>query len=459
MSEKPSLIPISEIRKRRDRGEFKSWDLKVPEGLDCMAGWQYLETQTDVFEYLTGYSKRSYLDSNQAHRNWLVDYVASAYEEAKAFPITYFSEAEARRQIKELAETPLTYTKNLHQVKYSPLTQYFEPTKWRAGANLCEWMFCNLFDAYVDDGSGDDDDDEANGNAKRPGSKKKRGRKEKISADGVKLTGSTREQFTTPETLRKIFHTKFKYQKEATPWRLRISDVRRNGYFPRNFSPMVARSLVEYYLPEGGRVLDPSAGFGGRMLGTLTAPGNCTYIGIDPEAETMSNLDRFGQLIEEATGTKDRYELYCDGSQNVRLDPKSVDLAFSSPPYFGLERYHNGDDEEGRARQSVGDLTTLQSWITEYAAPTIQNVAYALKPGAFFLTNITDYEVRGKRFEFVDEWINAAEDAGLELVDTHYLGNRAPLKSELQTHRKRVNALDEKPNAKIEPILVFKKRR
>ena len=55
------------------------------------------------------------------------------------------------------------------------------------------------------------------------------------------------------------------------------------------FPPYHARFLVDYYAPKAGPVvvLDPCAGWGGRLLGTLAIPRTDTvrYIGTDPNAK------------------------------------------------------------------------------------------------------------------------------------------------------------------------------
>lgn len=77
------------------------------------------------------------------------------------------------------------------------------------------------------------------------------------------------------------------------------------------------------------------------MLGCLANPYNYTYIGCEPNTETFRHLNELGQYIDAAIGQPGRYKLHCACSEDLRLEPESVDLAFSCPPFFALERYTN----------------------------------------------------------------------------------------------------------------------
>ncbi len=56
-----------------------------------------------------------------------------------------------------------------------------------------------------------------------------------------------------------------------------------------------------------------------------------------------------------------------------------MDFAFSSPPYFNLEKY---SDEE---TQCYVRFSKLNEWIQNYVEKTIQNLYCALKPGGGLL--------------------------------------------------------------------------
>ncbi|CAE7315323.1 unnamed protein product [Symbiodinium pilosum] len=74
-------------------------------------------------------------------------------------------------------------------------------------------------------------------------------------------------------------------------------------------------------------------------------------------------------------------ELHCCGSEV--FEPETVDLVFTSPPYFNTELY---SDE---ATQSHVKFPTAQTWRLGFLVPTLHNAAAALRPGGYFLLALT----------------------------------------------------------------------
>ena len=101
------------------------------------------------------------------------------------------------------------------------------------------------------------------------------------------------------------------------------------------FKPVVAASIYKHFLGDNDTpvVIDPCAGFGGRLLGFKSIYPNGKYIGIEPNIETYNELS---ELAKNFTNV----ELY-----NCKLEDyigsKECDLAFTSIPYFDTEIYSN----------------------------------------------------------------------------------------------------------------------
>ena len=86
-----------------------------------------------------------------------------------------------------------------------------------------------------------------------------------------------------------------------------------------------------------------------------------------------------------------------------------MDLAFSSPPYFNLEKY---SDEP---TQCMNQFTTLDEWFDGYVVPTMSNIHKGLNSDGVFATNIADYKSYGnKEYKVVDRWIATAEKLGFK---------------------------------------------
>ena len=62
-----------------------------------------------------------------------------------------------------------------------------------------------------------------------------------------------------------------------------------------------------------------------------------------------------------------------------KLKPNSVDLIFSSPPYYAQETYCN---EPTRSWVKVPDQ---ESWLDGFMGGTLDNCAYCLRPGGYLV--------------------------------------------------------------------------
>ena len=137
------------------------------------------------------------------------------------------------------------------------------------------------------------------------------------------------------------------------------------------FKPSIAKFICEKYSQEGDVVGDFSAGFGGRLLGAMSC--NRKYIGTDPL--TIPELEKMVEFF----GFKD-VTLYNIGSEYYKGIENSVDLYWSSPPYFSKEKYSKDKSQS----YNMGE----QYFYEEYWKKTLENVKYMLKPNKWFGLNI-----------------------------------------------------------------------
>ena len=178
----------------------------------------------------------------------------------------------------------------------------------------------------------------------------------------------------------------------------------------QNFKPQNARAIAEELCPVmWGNIYDYSCGYGGRLLGIGASNMKYNYIGVEPNTETVKYLNYFNECIEEAVGVKGTI------IQNVseEYQPSDIDLAFSSPPYFNLEKYSDEDT------QCMVRYKTLDDWFNGYVAPTIEHIYRGLNREGIFATNIADYKTYGnKKFKVVEDWIKTAERIGFKHTST-----------------------------------------
>jgi hypothetical protein len=215
-----------------------------------------------------------------------------------------------------------------------------------------------------------------------------------------------------------------------------------------NFSPAAAAAIYHYLLTkQGGIVFDPSCGWGGRLLGAIACHKVQKYIGCDPSTETIKGLERMrAELVPlaRAMGRNLEVKLLKLGSETEEMRaalPKSgVDAIFSSPPYFGQEEY----SEE--PTQSYIKFRTPDAWLNGFMRPTLDNCAYALKPGGKLAINIAAVSDYPGNLE--DDFVALAKSRGWKLVETLKLA----LSVMPGTRGK------QKGKHKYEPIFVFKKK-
>ena len=187
----------------------------------------------------------------------------------------------------------------------------------------------------------------------------------------------------------------------------KILKIHTNSQAVSNFRPSAAKLIYEKF---GGDVIwDMSCGWGGRLIGFL-ASSRPKYIGTEPSSKTFEGLKRIKKDFNYLTKSVELHKL---GSEVFEPKKESLDLCFTSPPYFDTEKY---SDEE---TQCMVRYRTLNEWFSGYVEPTIKNIYKGLNKDGIFATNIADYKTYGKKeYKVVDDWITLSERIGFRHVGT-----------------------------------------
>lgn len=242
--------------------------------------------------------------------------------------------------------------------------------------------------------------------------------------------------FQDPTTLRRAIALALEQNKAITAYAisqwLRFVDRSQSA---ANFRPGFMLRVMREFCPEGGTVLDCSAGFGGRLVG-FAASHAAHYVGIDPSELTQEG----NRLLAADLGVTDRVALLCLPAEDVEaVMLPACDFACTSPPYFAKERY---SDEP---TQSWKRYETGEAWRVGFLLPMLRLQFDALKPGAVSVINIADVKVDGKDVPLVSWTVEAAEEVGFE---------RLP--SQLQYGLARVPGENQRDDWQ-EPVLVFRR--
>jgi hypothetical protein len=172
-----------------------------------------------------------------------------------------------------------------------------------------------------------------------------------------------------------------------------------------NFRPTAAKLIYEKFGGDGV-IWDMSSGWGGRLLGFLSSKNTKHYIGTEPSTRTYKGLL---QMSEEFSYISKKIDIYKQGSEEYLPNKSSLDLCFTSPPYFDTEKY---SDEP---TQSYIKYPTQDEWVNGFLRKTIENCYYGLKEGGYMLYNIANTP----KYKFIEEQtVKISKELGFAQEDT-----------------------------------------
>ena len=167
------------------------------------------------------------------------------------------------------------------------------------------------------------------------------------------------------------------------------------------FDPVIVELAVRWYSAPGGTVLDPFAG--GSVRGIVTSLLGRNYYGIDLRADQVE-----ANRHQRSIASPDFPPLWIAGDSEKVLDsvePESVDLLFSCPPYFDLEVY--SDDPDDLSNMDWYDFRSSYYGIIDKAAKALKEDRFAV----WIIGEVRDKKgfIRG----LIPETIEAFRAAGL----------------------------------------------
>ena len=152
--------------------------------------------------------------------------------------------------------------------------------------------------------------------------------------------------------------------------------------YVNEFPPYVARSIyLQYSKSKNLRILDPCAGWGGRMIGAASIP-NTYYVACEPSTETYCGLIKLGDWLHKLQPTF-QYKIYNIPYEDFICD-EQFDIALTSPPYYNTEHY---SEEE---TNSLNRYKSYDSWVDGFFKPLILNTVKCLNLNSVFILNIGD---------------------------------------------------------------------
>lgn len=147
-----------------------------------------------------------------------------------------------------------------------------------------------------------------------------------------------------------------------------------------NFRPAVARFVIAKYSRDQAAVLDPCMGFGGRLLGALSL--HRQYYGIDVEAQQIRGSKAMLRAVEPQTSGTATLQLGRAEAILPACTSSSVDLVFTSPPYFAAEKYSLSKLQSFRAHRDY------DSWRHGFLEVLLEESARLLTPRGWLVLMI-----------------------------------------------------------------------
>ena len=171
-----------------------------------------------------------------------------------------------------------------------------------------------------------------------------------------------------------------------------------NIQYINEFPPFIARTVYQTYgrTKDKLKVLDPCAGWGGRMIGCASLL-NTEYTACDPSTQTYEGLLKLGEWLQtlQPTFKFNVHKVPYEDFESV----ETYDIALTSPPYYNTEHY---SDEP---TNSLNRYDTFEKWVEGFYKPLILNTVKRIKDDGVFILNIGDrkYPLSEAMFKICEE--------------------------------------------------------
>lgn len=207
-------------------------------------------------------------------------------------------------------------------------------------------------------------------------------------------------------------------------------DIRDKSVHPAVFPIAMAKKVIELFTHRGELVLDPFVGSGTTLVAARDLDRNA--VGFDINEKYISLCE---ERLNQLTMLSDTQQLAArDDARNISeyLDPETVSLIFTSPPYANLlNRRRKNKSRRGDLRQNdqflkveqysqnPNDLGTLNlEDFSKEMAQIYKKLLPLLKPRAHCVINVPDMWWEDQRITIHVSLIDALRSVGYELRNT-----------------------------------------
>ena len=282
----------------------------------------------------------------------------------------------------------------------------------------------------------------------------------------------------SPGPLRTWKNEKFMYTLLGSLFTLKVPKVGKSElraaislrkYICSQFKPNVAKAIYDRYKCKN--VLDFSMGWGDRLAGFYASDYGELYVGIDPRTENHPIYKQQTEFYEIHHGrffeVEKKCEFICKPAEDTDLSKYEgmMDIVFTSPPYFNVERYSYDDT------QSWVRYKDIDSWNELFLHKAIDNVWKCLRKGGILMVNISDVNASSKGrkkgwlkiCDPMNDYIKTFDDSeyvecfGMEMAKRPNCIGVGNAKVTDESNRKEEFIVEKEGDAFGEPVWVWKK--
>jgi hypothetical protein len=167
-----------------------------------------------------------------------------------------------------------------------------------------------------------------------------------------------------------------------------------------NFPPRVGMSILHETWPgaSGLKVLDPCAGFGGRMLSCAASGKVNKYVGIDLSSKTHAGLVKMRDFLSSVGCPMEMDLRHGDCTSEIDAVEGQFDLVMTSPPFLDIEEY-----------VGVPSPHDYGEWLSSFVRPLVRKCSGKLRAGG----KIAIYMEKVRSFNTPGDFRRIASEEGL----------------------------------------------
>ncbi len=202
-------------------------------------------------------------------------------------------------------------------------------------------------------------------------------------------------------------------------------DIRDKKLHPATFPISLAKKVIELFTHQGELVLDPFVGSGTVLVASQDVDRNAVGFDLQKKYVDLSK----GRLANHNLFNKSKQLAICDDARNIShyLQPESVGLIFTSPPYANLlnrrrrnkSRRDRNNEQLGKIEQYSQDPRDLGTMPLEKYTAAIgdifEELLPLLRPKAHCVINVPDMWWENKRITIHVSLIQELRQRGYEL--------------------------------------------